>query len=116
MKKYKFYKETSGRWYIDLPEWTGAKEDLEMVSGADAMLDIMSEDSDKVEMYISTEEFEGADVLDFNSEAFELGDGAYYTLYYYKGINIHLTMWLCGVTKFVFGNFPEKIYISKISE
>lgn len=29
----------------------------------------------------------------------------------YKGIQINLEMWLCDVTKFVFGDFPKSIYI-----
>ena len=34
-----FVKEKSGRWYIDLPEWEGAHANLEMVAGADLLLD-----------------------------------------------------------------------------
>ena len=37
-----FYKEETNRWYVDLPCWSGLKEDLEMVEGADLMLDILS--------------------------------------------------------------------------
>jgi hypothetical protein len=40
MKTFKFEKEKDNRWYIILPEWTGEKEELEMVCGADSMLDI----------------------------------------------------------------------------
>jgi len=37
-----FYKETTGEWYIDLPDYPGPKEDLQMVLGADKMLDPIS--------------------------------------------------------------------------
>jgi len=30
----------------------------------------------------------------------------------YKGIEYDPELWLCDVTKFVFGNFPKNIYIS----
>lgn len=40
MKYLKFEKDTSNRWYLILPEWKGDKSDLEMVCGADAMLDV----------------------------------------------------------------------------
>jgi len=44
MNTYKFIKE--GReWYIDLPEYlagSGSKGDLQMVEGADSMLEIIS--------------------------------------------------------------------------
>ncbi len=37
MKKFKFNKEAQNRWYIELPEWTGSKSELEMVFGADTL-------------------------------------------------------------------------------
>jgi hypothetical protein len=40
----------------------------------------------------------------------EIGEGAWYILNQYLGIDFNLKMWLCDVTKFVFGNFPKKIY------
>jgi hypothetical protein len=50
METYKFIKE--GReWYIDLPEYLasgGSKGDLQMVEGADTMLDIISEGATEV--------------------------------------------------------------------
>ncbi len=41
MKRLRFYKEEDHRWYVDLHEWNGSKEELEMVMGADIMLDYM---------------------------------------------------------------------------
>ena len=41
MKNLKFKKEEDNKWYIDLTEWTGDKADLEMVAGADILLDIL---------------------------------------------------------------------------
>ena len=43
MRNYKFYKEETGRWYVDLPEWEGEKAELEMVLGADTFLEILSQ-------------------------------------------------------------------------
>jgi len=40
----------------------------------------------------------------------EIGEGAWYKLENYLGIDFRLQMWLCDVTKFVFGDFPRKIY------
>ena len=112
MKTYKFYKEAPNRWYIDLPEWKGSKADLEMVAGADHMLDYMAEGENEVYLVISEEWFERADSL----KLLQLNEysGADYFLEKYRGIDIQLKMWLCDVTKFVFGKFPETIYISKI--
>lgn len=113
MRTLEFYKETDERWYVDLPEWDGEKADLEMVAGADSMLEYMAEGNGKVKVLMSVEEFDGADRLKFLKEADEINNGAYYALDWYKGVHINLNMWLCDVTKFVFGDFPKEIYISK---
>lgn len=116
MNIYKFYRTELDRWYIDLPNWEGAIADLQMVSGADNMLDYMSEGGNKVNLLISEEWFEGSDLLKFQREATELENGSYYLLKEYRGINLDLEMWLCDVTKFVFGKFPENLYICKIND
>ena len=58
MRKFTFVKENTGRWYIVLPEWTGDKEELEMVMGADTMLDILSQGDSVVDVVLSTEPFD----------------------------------------------------------
>lgn len=115
MKTLKFYKDPDNRWYVDLPEWEGTKAELEMVAGADTMLEYMAEGDNKVSIYMSEEPFENADEIVFKEIADDIGEGAYYKLNKYRGIEIGLDMWLCDVTKFVFGCFPEKIYISAIN-
>lgn len=110
-----FKKESSGRWFIDYPEWDGDKSDLEMVYGADIFLEVLSEGLDFVRMIISDEKFEGSDVLIFVRNSDELENGAFYFLDSYLGQKFDLEMWLCDVTIFVLGTFPEKIYFSKIN-
>jgi len=114
MKKLKFIKEYTNRWYVVLPEWTGAKEDLEMVAGADTMLDIISEGNKEVTISISEKEFEGSDKLEFVRMATEINNGAFYKINTYKGVELNLELWLCNVTLFVLGDFPKQIYISKV--
>jgi hypothetical protein len=117
MRTFKFYREPSGRWFIDLPEWIDAgnlKEDLEMVEGADTMLELIAQGEGEVMVIISTEYFEGADVLEFDifgPPQYE--GGAYYKLSKYLGIPYDIMVWLCDVTKFVFGEFPDNIYYKK---
>jgi hypothetical protein len=112
----RFYKEQDGKWYIDLPEWTGSKADLQMVCGADTMLDIIAEDDDEVHLSLSTEESEGSDVLNFMHLATDWENGAFYHMPTYKGFVFNLKIWLCDVTLFVFGEFPKNIYIKKINK
>ena len=118
MRTFKFYKESDSRWYVDLPEWEGAKADLEMVLGADSFLEIMAEGEAQVEVILATSSFSRADELIMTKlgaiEGVELGTGAWYKLSTYRGIAFDLEMWLCDVTKFVFGDFPTTIYFSKV--
>jgi hypothetical protein len=116
-RQFKFYKEDTGRWYVDLPEWEGVQADLEMVAGADMFLEILAQGEDVVHVTLSDEEIEGSEKLEFKYpgtlEGWELGEGAWYKLVSYMGLDYQLDMWLCDVTKFVFGSFPKVIYYYK---
>jgi len=117
MRLFRFYKEGSGRWYVDLPEWEGSKDELEMVSGADTFLEILSQGESEVNVILSVTDFVGSDKLQLIKPGrlggWELGEGSWYKLDSYIGISYDLEMWLCDVTKFVFGGFPETIYFKK---
>jgi uncharacterized protein DUF6717 len=120
MKKFKFIKENTGKWYIDLPEWPGEKWELEMVCGADTMLDIISQGEDFVYLTLSLEPFNvsGTDeIYQCASSLTKINDtpdigGALYLLKIYKTIEYNIEVWLCHVTEFVFGSMPETIYIA----
>jgi len=112
MKRLRFYKECDNRWYIDLPEWTGSKAELEMVAGADSMLEYVAEGEGQVWLILSVDEFENADKLEYIRLATEIENGAFYKLDKYRGVEVGAEMWLCDVTKFVFGDFPKTIFLS----
>lgn len=110
MKRLKFYKESDNRWYVDLPEWTGDQAELEMIMGADTFLDILSQGESKVILSLVTDNIEKNIWSDFILiRTKPHNDG-----YYYDAISHFNTLevWLCHVTKFVFGEFPEKIFVS----
>jgi hypothetical protein len=113
MQMLRFYKEEK-KWYIDLPEWTGRKSSLQMVSGADTMLAYMAEGKNEVYVYVSEEEQEDFACLEFISKC--CFNGAYYRVDTYNNNYLNLKMWLCNVTKYVLGEFPEKIYFAKARE
>lgn len=105
----RFYK-FENIWYIDLPEWEGAVEDLEMVNGADTFLEIYSR---KLNSKLLTFEIwtEKPDVpCAFVTKTDQDHEGATYQVHnskLYDG-----SIWLCNVTKFVFGgNHPNSIYL-----
>lgn len=115
MTNYKFTKR-GNQWYIDLPaylEQGGSMDALQMVDGADTMLDMMAENSTSVSLQISTQYFEGSDLLDLIETCDPLIGGGYYTMWTYEGREINKTMWLCEVTEFVFGHLPDKIYVKR---
>jgi hypothetical protein len=117
MKKYRFYKNEV-EWYADLPEYLeqgGSTGDLQMVEGADKMLDLMSEGETEVTVTIATENFDGADELILNEKCDPIKGGGYYLMPRFEGKQINLTMWLCQVTEFVFGEIPSLLFIKRES-
>jgi len=116
--RHKFYKEDNN-WYIDLPNYPGDKSDLAMVMGADIMLDIIGDYNKTVTLNILTSDDENPikypNKLEYLSDATdEMGEGVYYLLNNNNEPTIQI--WLCDVTKFVFGNFPKVIYFERVEE
>jgi len=114
----KFYVTSSAQWFIDLPEWNGDISDLQMVLGGDTLLDLMAQGDQEVTVRFSTEDFPGADVLTWkhdNIENYEESGGATYILKSFRGIEYNLSVWLCDVTKFVFGEMPKEIYFRRLN-
>jgi hypothetical protein len=112
IKDFRFYKEVTGRWYVDLPEWEGSKDDLEMVDGADTFLEILSQGEGISNVTLSDENYEGSYTLEMQRLGGKIG-GAWYKLESFEGIEFNMEMWLCDVTSFVFGRLPNIIYFSK---
>ena len=118
MKKLKFVKEQTNKWYVVLPEWTGDKWELEMVCGADTMLELLSQGCEEVYLTISLQPFDLKDIESLETTAFTLTKikdtpdigGALYLMKDFLGIEYNLEVWLCHVTGFVFGTMPEILY------
>jgi hypothetical protein len=115
IKKYRFSK-TGGEWYMDLPEYIkqgGNVGNLQMVEGADKMLDEIAGSADRVVLSLSKENFDGADVLILKEKADPIKGGGYYFLAELEGKVLNQTMWLCDVTEFVLGDIPPEIYLKR---
>lgn len=108
MKRFKFVKEQDSRWFIDIPGWPEeARDALEMVCGADTMLDIIAQGETEVWLSFSEEIF-----FDYKIELSYIRPeegGAWYNL---KSELHEFEVWLCQVTEYVFGKLPEKIYVT----
>lgn len=100
----RFYKE-AGMWYADVKGWPGPKAMLLMVDGADTFLDYLSNNGDEVTLDLSLDPKQGYDVLNYRYPH-PGNDGAYYSTQIAGREHV---LWLCGVTKFVFGDMPRKI-------
>jgi hypothetical protein len=109
-----FYKTDDDRWFIDLPEYIeqgGDHEDLEMVRGADKLLDRISNGSNtaQVEVSLTPKLKKGVCLVRVHQD--EVG-ATYINLF-----NPLQTVWLCHVTQFVFKkDYPAVILVSQISE
>ena len=107
--KLKFVKEKNNNWYIDLPNWTGRHSALQMVAGADTLLEIMSGGNNEVHVFVSDEDFDGSNRLDLVETCWF--NGADYKIKDYEGVPLNLDVWLCDVTKFVLVNFLRKFIL-----
>lgn len=107
-----FEKETNGCWYIALPEWKGLHSQLQMVAGADDLLDLISKDAALVNLEVSLIPVPGYDKAEKLKKSLY---GADYYLESYMGKKIYHKFWLCPVTTFVFGGeYPDELYIKEV--
>ncbi|WP_217603732.1 DUF6717 family protein [Chitinophaga sp. GbtcB8] len=102
------------KWYIDLPQYLalgGKESDLEMVAGADVMLDLYSQHKSSVSLFIDTVPFQNSDALYLTEICNkEDGGGAFYFMPFYQQKKIDQSVWLCDVLIFVFNAIPPIIY------
>jgi|688.fasta_scaffold368458_2 hypothetical protein len=131
-KNKRFYRDTDGRWYIDLPEYLeaglGTKANLEMVAGADDLLSELAEGETSIYLRFSDQPIEGHQIhIKRNSDygyTTELTDdpewdpGGWYHIVekrkWYQFKKEPKYLWLCPVTLYLFnGKYPRDIYISK---
>lgn len=116
-QNFRFYKEPDGRWYVELPGWEGSKADLEMVQGADTMLEMISGAAGECLLKLSDTQFDHAELLELeHAREPNLGGGGDYLLQKYEGETTLLRLWLCEVTNYVFKGLPERIYFQKVQK
>ncbi len=125
-----FVKE-AGIWYADLPEFLeaglGTRANLMMVDGADTFLDQLAQGKARITLQISTQPFPGWQAgmrkirKGLNQPLLQiLGHapveyGAYYSVTELNGQPHDHQLWLCPVTEYVFGNYPDQIYASIVT-
>lgn len=109
------FNKISGKWYVDLPDWQGDFEDLEMVLGADTLLEVLSKRLNRksitFEIWLARPDVPCGLLKKIEQSS----EGATYQVnncMYYDG-----TAWLCNVTKSVFGGFhPIDIFFRVVNK
>ncbi|MFM7901170.1 MAG: DUF6717 family protein [Bacteroidota bacterium] len=110
MRKLNFKKESNGDWFIVLKTWPGPKSALQMVLGADTLLDMLSKDGKTVEVELMSEAA-SRDFVAIKDTKTPTTSGRWYNVFR-DGVQVH-RMWLCPVTRFVFmGRYPGEIKFS----
>jgi hypothetical protein len=112
--KLPFYKK-EGRWYADLPEYIhagGTEADCEMVAGADTWLDFLSNNGTNITLEIDHQEPLSNKITRIGIDDF----GATYIAHEYNEEIVNHVLWICPVTLFVFGEYPETIYFQIVNE
>ena len=114
VKTYSFLRE-NGRWYIHLAEtenqgWT--KNDLELVDGGHKLLNKISHGMSKVTLQLSTEPFDGADVLELVDQCEAPKGGGIYLMESCHGEASFI--WICDIALLVFGDMPDAIYVRRV--
>ena len=119
MRQFRFIR-TAGEWYIDLPDYLaagGSREDLQMVAGADEVLDQYAQERSTVRLEVDIRPFENADHLELVSSPESFWEtGAYYDLSSVGGKKSEKTIWLCQVLLFLFKELPPNIYVRKVND
>ncbi|MGN7987949.1 DUF6717 family protein [Pedobacter sp. 22226] len=77
----RFYKNAKHEWYADIPEWSGSIEDLQMVEGADELLNWISANESECKLLMADEQIKNAEILNLVYVREEnLGGGGDYML------------------------------------
>ena len=97
------FKREYKKWYSDIKHWPSRLEHHQlMVGGASLLLDTLSNGKNYITLRIKTKPFKGATHLKKVEE--DLYGGTYMCN------SLDYSIWLCNVTKFVFGKHPNDIY------
>ena len=113
VNRMRFYKEDH-MWFVDLPQWKGAKWNLLMVQGADTLLDNLNQGTDDVVVDFALKReylVDDTEIIHLKGTKDRLPEGRYYD---YELRNVEWRLWLCDVSAFVFEYHPDNIYFKQV--
>ena len=116
-----FTKEDDGQWYVDFPNWPFDHHNLLMVNGADELCELLSYDGKhtKVRVYPGLNNPKTIDnawkFFRCHRHNWSLTGGATYEPNF-TGVKYMSTgrFWLCPVTLFVLGEYPDEMWVEPL--
>lgn len=96
-------------WFAEIPQYPGSHDDLEMVDDAGVFLSQLDNGLGIVQVKISEEPDGIVDVILEKTTETQDEKGANYNIA--SCYNYVDSIWLCGVLEFVFGSFPDHLYL-----
>ncbi len=111
-----FTRDPDGCWYADIAAYPGPRGDLQMVAGADTLLDILSEGHAHPRVHFQLDPQPTWAYLLLTHPG-DVEGGGYYSLIPGETLlPAGMPVWLCDVTLFVFGFLPKRIYFTAFTD
>ena len=112
-----FTKESDDCWYVDYPNWPFEHHNLMMVSNADKLCEILSYDGThaklKVRVKAGSEEMP-KEAIHLSKLDSSLAGGADYHVDLEAANSFGGNIWLCPVTLFVLGQYPDNMWVTPL--
>ena len=105
------FEKIDGLWYAEIPEYTeggGNQADLLMVMGADLWLESHAHGAERMVLKIADMPFEGMVLNPAKSGCLQQSPPR--GMGWYVDSRTGMVMWLCEVTEWVFGGYPDEIH------
>lgn len=116
--RIQFNKEKNGCWYVDFPHWPFSHDNLAMVSGADKMLELLSNGDLSVEVRVIPAKKKGqhGGFIELEQTEHSLFGGSTYQVKNDAFVERYKrdSLWICPVTLFVLGHYPKFIYTKRL--
>ena len=113
-----FTKEDDGCWYVDYPDWPFDHHNLMMVEGADDLCELLSYDGThtkiKVCVNIASDRMPKG-WFRIAKEDSSITGGAHYQVDLVAANTFGAYIWLCPVTLFVLGQYPDYMWIKPLN-
>ena len=106
MKKILSFVKLSERWFVDIP-WEGDVSDLQMVAGADLLLDSLYNRNTRISIEVSTDPIK--DYIHLN----RVSEDEFGATYGVNTPNFSGEIWLCPVTLAVYMNVYKEVIKKK---